>query len=115
MKYIYRGTDLILSMQFTDADGVECQLTDYEEFKIQLYTTDKTDYIEGSFTNASGLTNLVITGTTTLFIVNSDSLDGLEDGLIKYITYIKNSDSNFQDGNYDEVKYIQSSYFLKTI
>ena len=109
---VYKGSDLFIQIELTDANGQPYRVGDLNEFKIKFYTLNPDQFVEASF-EGNLYDNIIAEDDADYVVLDSDNLFRLEDGIINYTYSIRAANADFKDGFYDEVVKGQTNLFLK--
>ena len=114
VKRICKGSDIQLNLNIKDKSGNTLRISDLDEYTIKIFTTFKQTFCTGSWVKSTGvLTNIVVTETADILLINADDLAKLEEGLIYYQYHIKTANASYPDGYIDEVVEGETSFYLK--
>lgn len=105
MKTIIKGhDDLIYRLQLEDTSGTETMLSDFDSFKVEIFTdnintaVNVSQYIDGE----------------NLLRVPAQSLTTLADGIVRLKVSVSMTDTEFPDESFDQSRITDTCYFLKT-
>ena len=93
--YPHKGSDLIFQIVF---------LEDVDDFNLTFFTDNSSSGITKSKTDLK---------EDNLIKIEASELATLNEGLLKVFMEIKTSDSDFQDGYYNEIQEMDTNYYLK--
>lgn len=111
IQTINKGTDFISAIKLEDSCGIPYRVANTSEFRIKLYTTNPSQYVECYFDGT--VKGILMDGRVDRIVVNSNELETLDSGLLKYIVSVKSPCAEFNDAHYDEVMKGETNYYLK--
>ena len=113
IQKIYKGSDILFNIKLTDANGLPFRVNAIAEFSIKFYTTDPLVFVECKYKDTI-YTGIIPGDTLDSIVLNTNDINRLEDGVLKYTYSFKIGNSNFNDGTYDETINVQTKIYLKS-
>ena len=100
---IEKGSDLILRIKDEKGNGI--RVNNKSSFFIRVFTTDKSNYLE------YGKEDVIERNDYDTIRIPADKLEQLDSGVIAYTYGWGISDDNFDDGEFNFLKTIYTSFY----